>query len=67
MDTGVVFNALNVLNRFLNIFQWTPPPQSAKLQEAEEQIAIDMGGEYEEALNDATQEEIIDLAGKQFY
>lgn len=33
-----------------------------KLQEAAEQIAIDMGDEYEQALNDATQEEIIDLA-----
>lgn len=35
-----------------------------KEQEAEEQIAIDMGDEYESALSTATQEEIIDLAGK---
>lgn len=33
------------------------------MKEAEEQIAIDLGNEYEEALSDATQEEIIDLAG----
>lgn len=33
------------------------------MQEAEEQIAIDLGDEYEQALTDATQEEIIDLAG----
>lgn len=36
------------------------------MREAEEQIAIDMGDEYESALTDATQEEIIDLAGE-FY
>lgn len=42
--------------------KWTPPPQEAKMKLAEEQIAIDMGDEYEQALNDATQEEIIDLA-----
>lgn len=41
-----------------------PPPPSAKEQEAQEQITIDMGDEYEHALSDATQEEIIDLAGK---
>lgn len=32
------------------------------MQAAEDQIAIDMGEEYEQALSDATQEEIIDLA-----
>ncbi|XP_077294400.1 tropomodulin isoform X2 [Arctopsyche grandis] len=42
--------------------KWMPPPESVKMKEAEEQIAIDLGGEYEEALNDASQEEIIDLA-----
>ncbi|EAT41308.1 AAEL007029-PB [Aedes aegypti] len=42
--------------------KWIPPPMERKLQEAAEQIAIDMGDEYEQALNDATQEEIIDLA-----
>jgi tropomodulin len=42
--------------------KWTPPPQEARMQAAEEQIAIDLGDEYEQALTDATQEEIIDLA-----
>lgn len=42
--------------------KWIPPPQSQAMQDAEEQIAIDMGEEYEQALSDATQEEIIDLA-----
>ncbi|XP_065087089.1 tropomodulin-1 isoform X5 [Ochlerotatus camptorhynchus] len=42
--------------------KWVPPPMEKKMQEAAEQIAIDMGDEYEQALNDATQEEIIDLA-----
>lgn len=32
-------------------------------QEAEEQIAVDLGDEYEQALSSATQDEIIDLAG----
>lgn len=45
-------------------FQWVPPPQeNAKEKEADEQIAIDLGEEYEQALSAATQEEIIDLAG----
>nr|CAD7418701.1 unnamed protein product [Timema cristinae] len=43
--------------------QWIPPPQSARERNAEEQIAIDLGDEYETALTDASQEEIIDLAG----
>lgn len=43
--------------------KWSPPPPDAKQREAEEQIAIDMGDEYERALEDASQEEIIDLAG----
>ncbi|CAO1426843.1 unnamed protein product [Diamesa hyperborea] len=42
--------------------KWIPPPQEARMQAAEDQIAIDMGEEYEQALSDATQEEIIDLA-----
>lgn len=47
------------------IFQWVPPPQeSAKEKAVDEQIAIDLGEEYEQALSNATQEEIIDLAGK---
>lgn len=47
------------------MFQWIPPPQeNVKEKEAEEQIAIDLGEEYEHALSTATQEEIIDLAGE---
>ncbi|XP_012283115.1 tropomodulin isoform X3 [Orussus abietinus] len=43
--------------------KWIPPPQeNAKEKEADEQIAIDLGEEYEQALSAATQEEIIDLA-----
>ncbi|CRK94753.1 CLUMA_CG008249, isoform C [Clunio marinus] len=42
--------------------KWIPPPQEARMQAAEEQIAIDLGDEYEQALTDASQEEIIDLA-----
>ncbi|XP_026477306.1 tropomodulin isoform X3 [Ctenocephalides felis] len=42
--------------------KWIPPPESAKVKEIEEEIAIDLGDEYETALSDATQEEIIDLA-----
>ncbi|KAM7362129.1 tropomodulin isoform 6-T7 [Cochliomyia hominivorax] len=42
--------------------KWVPPPRDTRELEAEEKIAIDMGEEYEQALNDATQEEIIDLA-----
>lgn len=41
-----------------------PPPEKIQAEkDADEQIAIDLGDEYEQALNDATQEEIIDLAG----
>lgn len=43
--------------------KWEPPAQSAAQRDADEKIAIDMGDEYEQALSDATQEEIIDLAG----
>ncbi|XP_030371485.1 tropomodulin isoform X3 [Scaptodrosophila lebanonensis] len=42
--------------------KWVPPPRDSRELEVEEQIAIDLGDEYEHALNDATQEEIIDLA-----
>ncbi|GJQ72718.1 tmod [Trypoxylus dichotomus] len=42
--------------------KWIPPPPPLKEQEASEQITIDLGDEYEQALTDATQEEIIDLA-----
>ncbi|XP_049869756.1 tropomodulin-1 isoform X1 [Pectinophora gossypiella] len=42
--------------------KWIPPPPAQKLTEAEEQISIDLGDEYEQALTGASQEEIIDLA-----
>ncbi|XP_054081930.1 tropomodulin isoform X5 [Zeugodacus cucurbitae] len=42
--------------------KWVPPPRDDREVAAEEQIAIDLGEEYEHALSDATQEEIIDLA-----
>lgn len=44
--------------------KWVPPPDEAQ-READEKIAIDLGDEYEQALTDASQEEIIDLAGTQ--
>lgn len=47
--------------------KWLPPPKSEKDKEVEEGIAIDMGEEYEQALSSATQEEIIDLAGKYIF
>lgn len=51
--------------KYLYRFQWIPPPQeNQKEKEADEQIAIDLGDEYEQALTSASQEEIIDLAGK---
>ncbi|EEB10087.1 Tropomodulin, putative [Pediculus humanus corporis] len=42
--------------------KWVPPPPSAEQVNLEEKISIDLGDEYEQALADATQEEIIDLA-----
>ncbi|XP_013138749.1 PREDICTED: tropomodulin-1 [Papilio polytes] len=42
--------------------KWIPPPPPEKVRDAEEQITIDLGDEYEQALTTATQEEIIDLA-----
>lgn len=45
--------------------KWSPPPPDDKQREADEKIAIDLGDEYEQALTDASQEEIIDLAGLQ--
>uniref|UniRef100_A0A1B6KAZ4 Tropomodulin n=2 Tax=Graphocephala atropunctata TaxID=36148 RepID=A0A1B6KAZ4_9HEMI len=43
--------------------KWIPPPETLQAQrEVDEQIAIDLGDEYEMALTSATQEEIIDLA-----
>lgn len=43
--------------------KWVPPPPPAREQQADEQIAVDLGDEYEQALSAASQEEIIDLAG----
>ncbi|XP_057325463.1 tropomodulin isoform X2 [Microplitis mediator] len=43
--------------------KWVPPPkENLKEKEADEQISIDLGDEYEQALSSATQDEIIDLA-----
>lgn len=47
----------------LLFFKWVPPPPPPGTVSAEEEISIDLGDEYEQALTDATQEEIIDLAG----
>jgi len=41
--------------------KWIPPERPMTKQE--EEISVDMGGEYESALNAASEEEIIDLAG----
>ncbi|KAG8241658.1 Tropomodulin-1 [Homalodisca vitripennis] len=46
--------------------KWIPPAETLQAQrEVDEQIAIDLGDEYEMALTNATQEEIIDLAVQQ--
>ncbi|KAL7295251.1 hypothetical protein TKK_0011388 [Trichogramma kaykai] len=43
--------------------KWIPPvTESLKEKEVNEQIAIDLGEEYEQALSNATEDEIIDLA-----
>ncbi|XP_022118148.1 tropomodulin-1 isoform X6 [Pieris rapae] len=42
--------------------KWIPPPPPEKVRDADEQITIDLGDEYEQALTSASQEEIIDLA-----
>ena len=41
-----------------------PPPPPEAEQRAEEQVALDMGDEYESALADATESEMVDLAGE---
>lgn len=62
---GIKANILALILIFTELFQWIPPPQeNVKEKEADEQIAIDLGEEYEQALSAASQEEIIDLAGK---
>lgn len=48
------------------LFQWIPPETPAHEKTSDEQIAIDLGDEYEHALDGATQEEIIDLAGNSY-
>ena len=55
---------LITLKKVIFILQWIPPPVPEKVRDAEEQITIDLGDEYEQALTSASQEEIIDLAGK---
>ncbi|XP_037964798.2 tropomodulin-1 isoform X4 [Plutella xylostella] len=42
--------------------KWIPPPPPERQRDADEQISIDLGDEYEQALDTASQEEIIDLA-----
>lgn len=44
------------------LFQWVAPAHDGKSPDDEEEIGIDLGEEYEQALHDASQEEIIDLA-----
>ncbi|KAF0310563.1 Tropomodulin-3 [Amphibalanus amphitrite] len=44
--------------------KWVPPPPPAEEQRADEQVALDMGDEYESALADATESEMVDLAGE---
>lgn len=44
------------------MFQWVAPETNGK-SEHEDKIAIDLDDEYGDALNTASQEEIIDLAG----
>ena len=43
--------------------QWIPPPPPQQEIDAQEKIQVDLGDEYEHALTNASQEEIIDLAG----
>ena len=42
--------------------KWIPPTKVMTKQE--EEIAIDLGDEYESALTEASEEELVDLAGK---
>ncbi|KAL1505834.1 hypothetical protein ABEB36_005304 [Hypothenemus hampei] len=42
--------------------KWNPPPPPQNQIDADEKIQIDLGDEYEHALTNASQEEIIDLA-----
>jgi len=42
--------------------KWVPPPLAPDEQRAEDQISLDMGDEYESALADAKENELIDLA-----
>ena len=59
------YDSLLIYNQF---FQWVPPVrENQKEKEADAQIAIDLGDEYEQALSNATEDEIIDLAGKKIY
>lgn len=49
----------------LILLQWIAPETNGK-SEHEDKIAIDLDDEYGDALNNASQEEIIDLAGKYY-
>ncbi|XP_037078962.1 tropomodulin-like isoform X2 [Pollicipes pollicipes] len=42
--------------------KWTPAPAPQEQQRADEQIALDLGDEYESALTDASENELVDLA-----
>lgn len=42
--------------------KWNPPPQPMTKQE--EEIRLDMGDEYEQALSNAGVDELVDLAGE---
>lgn len=41
-----------------------PPPPPAQEQRLEEEIALDLGDEYETALGGASEGELVDLAGE---
>ena len=44
--------------------QWIPPPPPLAEQRLEEEIALDLGDEYESALGEANENELVDLAGE---
>lgn len=62
--TNLLSNS-NVGELMIDCFQWVPPVrENLKEKEADEEIALDLGDEYEQALTNASEDEIIDLAGK---
>ena len=52
------------VNRLSVCLQWIPPPPPLAEQRLEEEIALDLGDEYESALGEANENELVDLAGK---